>query len=208
MATPRKLLPDGSPVPKGRPKGTDTMAAYESVSVEPRVKKARKKGWIQTQGVAQVIKKDPNIKTPPESREQREAFEKYFSLGDHRSLPRLAEMLGEKQGTLTSWSSKYAWTKRIIEREMGFGESVALEPIPVQIEKRKFSLNVIDKILRDTVEMDKTGKILSCDVKAKTPADIRTLLTLREEILNPVKDAKGSGGSQINAENAVFIIKK
>jgi hypothetical protein len=212
MATPRKFLPDGSPVPMGRRKGQDTMAAYALVPTEniihkpgPKPKPKKAKAWHQAQR-----KKPGSLPKPsPESNEMREAFHAYLAMGDGRSLERLALELDKSVATLKAWSQKYGWVNRVLTHEEENADTLLIENVAEQQEKRKFGLKLLDKILRDTVTLNEDGSIAKCSVEAKTPSDIRTLLTLREELLNPEKGSKTLGkGSQINAENAVFIIKK
>jgi len=217
MATPRKYLPDGSSPPKGRPKGMDTMAIYakvptESVQREPEPKRKSvrgKRAWAQKGYTKSAIKRIPGPKPKGESLEMKEAFEAYLTLGDDRSLPKLSQVLGKPLATLKEWCGKYGWVERVLHREEELTGSLSVEPAAIQLEKRKFGLALIDKILKNTVTLNADGSIMECTVEAKSPSDVRTLLILRDELLNPDKGSKTFGkGSQINAENAVFIIKK
>jgi hypothetical protein len=146
----------------------------------------------------------------PESQEQREAFDYYISLGDTRSMIDVAAQFKRNIQTIRLWGAKYKWMARAKQHEATHAETLLIEPHAVQQEKRRFGLLMIDKILRSTVTLNPDGTIASCSVDAKSPSDLRTLLTLRDELLNPERGSKTTfaKGSSINAENAVFIIKK
>jgi hypothetical protein len=193
----------------------NTAAAYDrvpDVSITRRTRKRRKPQPGSEKALVPAARKPrPPLgpKSMGESTEQREAFEKYFELGDDRSIVKLGEVLNKPRKTLLGWSAKYGWVERVLNRKEEFADTVAIEPIADQVEKRKFGLKLIDKILRNTVTLNTDGSIMECSVEAKSPSDIRTLLILRDELLNPDRGSKTFGkGSQINAENAVFIIKK
>lgn len=172
------------------------------------VRKPTKAAWRNNPAVKQAAIK-ANVNPGLESTEQVEAFNEYLALGEVRSVPKVAEKLGKPLSTIRKWSQKYGWIQKVLEHEAENAESLLIEPHAVQQEKRKFGLAMIDKILRNTVTLNEDGTIATCTVKAASPSDIRTLLILRDELLNPEKGSKTFGkGSQINAENAVFIIKK
>jgi hypothetical protein len=48
------------------------------------------------------------------------AFIAFFQLGSARTLPMLAEKLGESLGTIKNWSSRYDWSDRIQSFNSGF----------------------------------------------------------------------------------------
>jgi len=47
------------------------------------------------------------------------AFLAFFQLGPSRSLPALAEVLGENPATVKNWSSKYRWSDRLLAYQSG-----------------------------------------------------------------------------------------
>jgi hypothetical protein len=184
------------------------------VKVEPEViapvpKKAHTRAWSQKRGVITAAKKPTMPSKSIEGMVQREMFEKYLAMGEERSVLKLALETGRSSAVLSEWSRKYNWVKRVLAIEEEYSSTIGIEPVADQIEKRKFGLRLIDKILRNTVTLHADGSIDTCAVEAKSPSDIRTLLILRDELLHTGSGSKTFGkGSQINAENAVFIIKK
>jgi hypothetical protein len=175
-----------------------------NLSVLLPVPQQKKRAW------SRVVPQGGKSKSKtPESNEQREAFDLYLSMGDERTMERVANSIGRTPLSVKQWGRKHNWVRRVIDHEKQNADTLLIEPHSVQQEKRKFGLKLLDKILRSIVTLNEDGSIATCSVEAKTPSDIRTLLTIREELLNPEKGSKTLGkGSQINAENAVFIIKK
>ncbi|MEI8291539.1 MAG: hypothetical protein WCH99_18875, partial [Verrucomicrobiota bacterium] len=47
------------------------------------------------------------------------AFLAFFQLGSSRSLPAVAEVLGENPATVKNWSSKYRWSERLLAYQSG-----------------------------------------------------------------------------------------
>ena len=61
------------------------------------------------------------------------AFLAFFQLGSSRSLPGVAEALGENPATVKNWSSKYGWSDRLLAYQSGLLETqVAAEAARVQ----------------------------------------------------------------------------
>jgi hypothetical protein len=186
------------------------LVVVEPAPVVLKPKKVQtRKSWSQQRGVQQSLKRPTKPSKAIEGMIHREMFEKYLGMGEERSIQRLALETGRSDRVLQEWSRKFNWIKRVFAVENEYSETIGIEAIADQVEKRKFGLKLIDKIIRNTVTLKADGTIDTCSVECKSPSDIRTLLILRDELLNPAKGGKTIGaGSQINAENAVFIIKK
>jgi hypothetical protein len=216
---PRKK-PGAPDKPKGRPKGMDTAAIYEKavsgaaeeIALIPEVvdnlpvPAKRKKTWWENSQVKKAIQSTGQV---AETDDQRRAFDEYMALGDGRSLAAVARKIGRNPNVISQWASKHNWTKRVIEWAQDDSLSRSIEPIESYIANKKFSVKIIDKILQDAVTLDDEGNILTSNIRATTAADLRTLITLRNDILNinPGKTDSGKGGgTQIG--QAVFIIKK
>lgn len=164
----------------------------------------KKRTWYESQNGSKQAKD-----APVENTQVREAFEYYLSLGEERNLGRVAEYIGLHPRTVVKWSSKYEWVQRAMDYDRDNADTITIESFGEQREKRKFGLKLIDKILKDTVTFDESGNIITCKIAAKTPTDIRTLISLRDEILNPLrKNVNAPGQQSIHANNAVFILKK
>lgn len=213
--------PGVPPKATGRPKGMDTAAIYEKAASEaskeialipevidnlPSVPAKRRKTWWENSQVKKAIQATGQV---AETDDQRRAFDEYMAMGDGRSLAAVARKLGRNANVVGQWASKHNWTKRVIEWSQDDSLSRSIEPIESYIANKKFSVKIIDKILQDAVTVDDQGNILTSNIRATTAADLRTLITLRNDILNitPGKQEGGKGaGTQIG--QAVFIIKK
>lgn len=182
--------------------------------ISPSRKKSSKKNekqkrsptWAESQRDPKAMEKLKQ--NPVENAQVREAFEYYLSLGEERNLGKVAEYIGVVPRTVGVWSSKYEWVNRALDYDRENADTITIESFGEQREKRKFGLRLIDKILKDSVTFDESGNIATCKIAAKTPSDVRTLISLRDEILNPLRKNTNAPGQSIHANNAVFILKK
>lgn len=215
-----KRKPGTPPKATGRPKGMNTEAIYEKAAADAAeeialipevvdnlpVPTKRKKTWWENSKVKKAIMETGQV---AETDDQRNAFDEYLSMGSGRSLAGVARKIGRNINTVSNWASKHNWTKRVIEWSQEESLSRSIEPIEDYIANKRFSVKIIDKILQDAVTVDDEGNIITSNIRAVTAADLKTLITLRNDILNinPGKQEGGKGGNtQIG--QAVFIIKK
>jgi hypothetical protein len=63
-----------------------------------------------------------------------QAFMAYFQLGQLRTLPAVADKLGENLGTVKNWSSKYDWADRLHAFNSGLIEQQATQQSAASIE--------------------------------------------------------------------------
>lgn len=49
---------------------------------------------------------------------QREAFEIYYQLGEHRTLKKVAEKVDRTERTVAGWSRSFNWVDRVSQREI------------------------------------------------------------------------------------------
>jgi hypothetical protein len=61
------------------------------------------------------------------------AFMAFFQLGHSRSLPALAEKLGESPGTIKNWSSKFDWSARLQGFNSGLLQTQARDQAALQV---------------------------------------------------------------------------
>jgi len=216
-----KRKPGTPPKATGRPKGMNTAAIYEKAASEaaeeialipevldnlPAVPAKRRKTWWENSQVKKAIQVTGQV---AETDDQRRAFDEYMSMGDGRSLAAVARKIGRNPNVVSKWAAKHNWTKRVIEWAQDDSLSRSIEPIEDYIANKRFSVKIIDKILQDAVTVDDQGNILTSNIRAVTAADLRTLITLRNDILN-INPGKTEGGKGSNTQigQAVFIIKK
>ena len=144
-----------------------------------------------------------------EGMEHIRAFEHYLTLGEDRSYEKVAEYIGKSVTTIAKWSNSYKWVERVKEAERALvaNLSSSIETLDEQIAKKKLHLQIIDTILKGTVEVDADGNVKKVNISARNTADIKTLLEARDRILGVKQgDSSTIGGARI--QNAMFILKR
>jgi hypothetical protein len=63
------------------------------------------------------------------------AFLAFFQLGQTRSLPAVADLLGENPGTVRNWSAKFDWSGRILAFNSGLLEAGARDQAALQLRQ-------------------------------------------------------------------------
>lgn len=63
------------------------------------------------------------------------AFLAYFQLGPARSLPAVADKLGENPGTVKNWSSKFDWADRLQDYHSGILQAQARDQAALQLQQ-------------------------------------------------------------------------
>jgi hypothetical protein len=141
-----------------------------------------------------------------ETLEQRMIFEEYVKMGDARSLVKLADLTKKPLPSLTTWSKKYKWQERLLALHDATSESMTIEPLDVQIRKKQLFVKLIDKMIENSIVVNKKGDIEKVTISLRNMADLRSALEIRDDILGNKK--KSGPGFGTNIEKAVFIIKK
>ena len=97
----------------------------------------------------------------------RKAFITYWTLGDGRTLKRVAELLGYKEGTVLSWSSDFNWRERINELQNKSRES----------QFKDMALDLLVAALAGLVKQDeKTGKTILISTEKSVAERIKLLV--------------------------------
>ena len=123
---------------------------------------------------------------------QREAFEIYYQLGEHRSLRLVAEKVGRTERTVAGWSRAYSWVDRVSQRE---------------IEEHKTTANN-DNILAQTVDAKTryrimmnnllamaSRKIASGELKIRNIQDLERVVKLDLLLMGESTDRMETSGS-------------
>jgi hypothetical protein len=156
-----------------------------------------------------VARKVREMELKPENIVQRKAFEAYLEMGELRSLPAVAQMIGKNVALVQAWSAKYNWVQRCLAWEAENQGNLTLESFSENRRKKRFMLQLVDAALKDSAILDEDGNVEKSKIMLRSASDIRTFVALRQEILDEgkVKTNLPGSGTQ-NIQNAVFIIRK
>jgi hypothetical protein len=152
--------------------------------------------------------RDPFLPVKTENLEQRALFEEYVAMGSKRSLAKLLDVTDRAWKTVQAWSIKFNWVVRAATRDKEMMENVLIESPRESANRRKLSLDIVNKMIQDIAVLDKDGVVIDTTIKAKTVFDIRTLVDVRDEILGLKDKMEKTKASQTNIDKAIFIIRK
>lgn len=96
---------------------------------------------------------------PGETPLHMKAFEYYYSLGDIRSLSKVAEQFGVTRATVTRWNRKFNWQERIQERDRKVEQLLEEEAIQDAKAAKQQYRAIIQATVRKFVEKLSTGQI-------------------------------------------------
>jgi len=168
-----------------------------------------KGNWHKGSVPREKLRELANEGLKPETLQQRKAYECYLDMGSNRSLPKVAEHFGKASQVIYRWSKKFGWVDRVARWEIENQGNLTIESFSEQRKKKKFLLDLVDTAIKDSVVLNKDGTIKETLIKLKSASDVRTFVSLRQEILDEgkVKLPQTPVGTQ-NIQNAVFIIRK
>lgn len=144
-----------------------------------------------------------------EKRVNAAAFEYYYSLGDSRTLSKVAKYMKLTEQTIQRWSSRFKWGERIRAREI---QSLDRANVHTKLEIEDVKKAVADYLgeeLRGTVTYDKDGKVTVHGPKIKSLKDVEKAVDVyyritgelaKEDAARQVKDPTGG-------VNIQFVIK-
>jgi hypothetical protein len=113
--------------------------------------------------------------TAGETLRQKEAFEYYYSMGDNRSLRKVAQEFGAAERTVEIWSKKYGWQERVTQRNIEVGKLLS-ERMNEEIVAEKARYRALIKVvINDVIQAlkDKDGSI-----KVKSIQDLERIIKL------------------------------
>ena len=88
--------------------------------------------------------------------DQREAFEYYYSLGEGRTLLKVAEHIGKSHRTLMDWSVKFGWKERVIQYDVEAQQKLKDRTIKSVVEEkanyRKLIKAMVGQVAKDFTE--------------------------------------------------------
>lgn len=147
-------------------------------------------------------------KTKRETLLMTQAFEYYYSLGDQRSIRKVAEYIGRAERTVQNWSDSFGWRERVAQRDREIAEEIARKNIKDIAESkqnyRKIIKMAVSRFVQSLTETDEDGKPkLKIDSIADLERMIKLDLVLMGEVTEISKvqnENKGAGLTDADRE--------
>lgn len=137
-----------------------------------------------------------------------EAFKLYYEMGETRSLKRLVDEYGYKEGTVNKWSSKYEWKERVKKLEEEEYSKRAMK-IAKKVKNKKLDFTEdLEHILKEWFKYAKLGnRIAEMDAKElKVLMDLYLLLGNQEnQTININSNNTNTTTIKIDKESAELI---
>lgn len=87
------------------------------------------------------------------------AFEYYYSLGDERTYPQVAEKFGVSIQSIKLWGRKFDWRKKLSEREVEVARAMATKSIDAEVSSRSRNKQLIQLALVQLAKAIAEGKV-------------------------------------------------
>ena len=135
--------------------------------------------------MARISPDETSLRSPVETRQQADAYIRYYAMGENRSFRALARETGVTIGTLSNWGKKFKWRERLEEAQGGVVARIQKRINGDLIKKtarfKAECLNMLDLALEDAM-----ARISSGDLKIDSVKDlvsvVKTSLLLRGEV--------------------------
>lgn len=93
---------------------------------------------------------------------QKEAFEKYYALGDERTVEEVAKTTNRSARTIYEWSRHFNWAERVVQRDMEVGRRLRERNMDAVVDEkanyRKVIKLAMSKIIREIQDDKFTSK--------------------------------------------------
>lgn len=104
------------------------------------------------------------------------AFERYYELGDKRTLTELSNKYGYTMSALSKWKKEFDWDNRIDYRDKGELEVIQRDRLEANLEARGIYQDTIRQIMKQQVIEPLMNGTL--DIEVKNVSDIKRLIEL------------------------------
>jgi hypothetical protein len=94
-----------------------------------------------------------------ENEKQERAFELYVSMGEKRSLRKLARRMGVAPSTAKAWSKEFSWGERLAERDRGIAQVVRSRTEKAEVDSQIRNRQFVQMALVATARQIAEGKI-------------------------------------------------
>lgn len=138
-----------------------------------------------------------------------QAFEYYYTLGDDRSLGKVAEHFGVTQTTIENWSTSFNWQERVYQRDMSVAqrmqEKTVKEIANTKANYRKIISVAVKEFVKKLTRSDEEG---GCAVDLTKIQDLERLVKLDLLLMGEITERKDISGTQKVAAAVVSTADK
>lgn len=135
--------------------------------------------------VIQLIKEEKPL--------HRKGFEVYYSLGEERSIRKVAAKLKKSPATIQNWSNSFNWKERVEIRDTTVAETLEKKVIDTVVSLKADYHKILKATIFGAVEDIKSGKL-----KIETISDLRTVMEMDLKLMGE-EDRRNKG--QMDALN-------
>lgn len=104
------------------------------------------------------------------------AFEKYYDMGENRTLKELSEETGIHKQTLSTWKNSFNWEEKIDNRDKGQLQIMQRDRLEANQEARSIYQETIRQIMKEQVIQPLMNGTF--DIEVKNISDIKRLIEL------------------------------
>lgn len=128
-------------------------------------------------------------------------FEKYYDMGDKRTLKGLSEETGYSVTTLGKWKKEYDWENKIINRDNSKLQMMTQDRLEADVLARGIYQDTIRQILKEQVIEPLTNGTF--DIEVKNVSDIKRLIELDNMLA--VQNRTDNNETQLDEEDKEVI---
>ena len=134
-----------------------------------------------------------------EKEKHRKAFEQYAAMGEARSLPRLAKLLGVAVNTVKNWSTAFNWQARIEQRNREVASVVQSKAIKAEVDSQVRNKQIVQVALvtlaRQIAEGKMKGTLADLDRLVRLEAFLEGRADSRQEVI--ARDLQGKSTAEL-----------
>lgn len=124
-----------------------------------------------------------------ENLHQKEAFELYYSLGESRTLDKVAELLGRNKRTLYEWSTRFNWQERVLQYDIEISKKLKEKTVNTIANEKANYRKIIKLAISDFVK-----RLSSGEIKVATVAELEKLIKMDLVLMGEADEIKENRG--------------
>lgn len=163
----------------GKPSHASTQVLIQEIMKEVEEAKGVN-GTARWKSAFSVLTRDKQAMTDYCSAEQSYVFEKYYALGENRSLKELAAITGHTSGRLQKWRRKYNWESKVVRRDIEVAAILKARSINSIVNVKIEYSGIIHQLVKEMLDNihEYNEKVRIANKKAKNPKDLVAYKTL------------------------------
>lgn len=163
----------------GKPSHASTQALIQDIMKEVEEAKGVN-GAARWKSAFNVLTRDKQAMTDYCSAEQSHVFERYYALGENRSLKQLSKETGHTITRLYKWRRKYNWESKVIRRDIEIATILKAKSINSIVNIKIEYSGIIHQLVKEMIDNihEYNEKVRIANKHAKHPKEIVPYKTL------------------------------